>query len=534
MQPDKHTLTIAVLAGFLLIVTLPAGGQVLEENPCEPKPLSHIKTQLQDIQLPNKIACDKRKSPYIDRKPTPRELEEILTNHLKWLTTKPEVSISEEQANFCGADLTKVDLHRTSTNESELSPAFLRKAILTKAKLRGADLRSVNLAEADLRGADLREAKLCGADLRGAILDWANLSGANLTDVSLGKVTLGSSSTQSNMSLGPPAHLEKANLTRTIFEVKLGSLPDILSIAHAQNLSQMTFSDSRHAMVELRDEFRKAGQYEQERAVTYALKRTDRERTPWPIGPILWLAFEQTCAWGMSPERPLMILAWFILGFTAIYMYPLMVESRGEILIEWPENLGRTRASVESFSLGENRSWTRLCVISFVLYFMFASFIFYITWCALNVDNRIFWIFYPLTFLVFVLSICLLLPYLFTESMHVIHVLRALISAIFSKNRVDKQGRTEEPTWEAQKSIRPRYAQISPCAIGASFYFSLLSAFQIGWREFNVGNWISRLQPGDYALQASGFFRTISGIQSLISVYLLALSVLTYFGRLFE
>jgi hypothetical protein len=66
------------------------------------------------------------------------------------------------------------------------------------------------------------------------------------------------------------------------------------------------------------------------------------------------------------------------------------------------------------------------------------------------------------------------------------------------------------------------------------FYFSLLSAFNIGWRELNVGNWIARMQPYEYKLQATGWTRTVSGIQSLISVYLLALSVLTYFGRPFE
>ncbi|MBI5522513.1 MAG: pentapeptide repeat-containing protein [Desulfarculus sp.] len=65
-------------------------------------------------------------------------------------------------------------------------------------------------------------------------------------------------------------------------------------------------------------------------------------------------------------------------------------------------------------------------------------------------------------------------------------------------------------------------------------YFSLLSAFHIGWREFNVGNWISRMQPREYTLRATGWVRVASGLQSLISVYLLALAVLTYFGRPFE
>jgi Pentapeptide repeats (8 copies) len=65
-------------------------------------------------------------------------------------------------------------------------------------------------------------------------------------------------------------------------------------------------------------------------------------------------------------------------------------------------------------------------------------------------------------------------------------------------------------------------------------YFSLLSAFHIGWRDLNVGTWIARVQPREYALRATGWVRVISGIQSLLSVYLLAMWALTYFGRPFQ
>ena len=67
-----------------------------------------------------------------------------------------------------------------------------------------------------------------------------------------------------------------------------------------------------------------------------------------------------------------------------------------------------------------------------------------------------------------------------------------------------------------------------------ALYFSLLSATIIGWREFNIGNWITRIQRREYTLRATGWVRTVSGLQSLISVYLLAIWVLTYFGRPFE
>jgi uncharacterized protein YjbI with pentapeptide repeats len=65
-------------------------------------------------------------------------------------------------------------------------------------------------------------------------------------------------------------------------------------------------------------------------------------------------------------------------------------------------------------------------------------------------------------------------------------------------------------------------------------YFSVLSAFHFGWRELNLGNWIARLQPREYTLNASGWVRAVSGTQSLISLYLVAIWALTYFGRPFE
>ena len=71
-------------------------------------------------------------------------------------------------------------------------------------------------------------------------------------------------------------------------------------------------------------------------------------------------------------------------------------------------------------------------------------------------------------------------------------------------------------------------------AIGAAFYFSVLPTFAIGWRELNVGTWLTRIQRREYTLRATGWVRMLSGLQAIISVYLVALWALTYFGRPFE
>jgi hypothetical protein len=61
-----------------------------------------------------------------------------------------------------------------------------------------------------------------------------------------------------------------------------------------------------------------------------------------------------------------------------------------------------------------------------------------------------------------------------------------------------------------------------------------LSAVNIGFEQFNPGDWIRRMQAREYTLEAVGWVRTIAGVQSVLSVYLLAMRALTQFGRPFD
>lgn len=67
-----------------------------------------------------------------------------------------------------------------------------------------------------------------------------------------------------------------------------------------------------------------------------------------------------------------------------------------------------------------------------------------------------------------------------------------------------------------------------------ALYFSLLCAFRIGWDDFNISVWIQQMQRKDYKLTGKGRVRTIAGLHALISIYLILLWILTYFGRPFE
>jgi hypothetical protein len=71
-------------------------------------------------------------------------------------------------------------------------------------------------------------------------------------------------------------------------------------------------------------------------------------------------------------------------------------------------------------------------------------------------------------------------------------------------------------------------------AFGTAFLFSTSSTFNIGFREFNVGVWIRMIQPREFDIRARGWMRTLSGIQSLVGIGLVALSLLSYFGHPFD
>jgi Pentapeptide repeats (8 copies) len=133
--------------------------------------------------------------------------------------------------------------------------------------------------------------------------------------------------------------------------------------------------------------------------------------------------------------------------------------------------------------------------------------------------------------IIFVVWLLLILVYFWPIRLTPERSLGAGIYQVWPSDRIETNG----GKISVGKSIKISRLQCETlAAIGRAGYFSLLSAFHIGWRDLNVGTWIARVQPREYALRATGWVRVISGIQSLLSVYLLAMWALTYFGRPFQ
>jgi hypothetical protein len=64
-------------------------------------------------------------------------------------------------------------------------------------------------------------------------------------------------------------------------------------------------------------------------------------------------------------------------------------------------------------------------------------------------------------------------------------------------------------------------------ALATGNTFSLISAFRVGFKDVDIGRWLELIRGEESTLRGTGWVRTLSGIQSMLSFYLLALWMLT-------
>ena len=335
----------------------------------------------------------------------------------------------------------------------------------------GADLWFADLHGANLRGADLSNASLLGADLSGAHLDEANLSGADLRGVSLIEASL----------IG--ANLRDADLNGTDLRgadlvgaqlyrafFEPKSLPPIDSISLAQGMEQMTYFIPG-PLTQLRKQFQDTGYREQERAITCALNRRDAAPSK------LRASLEEK--WKSVRGRP------FDEG--KVVPFKSVVE-------------GAFRWIAFDLTCEYGLSYGRPLRIVGVLWLLFS--LIYAAFMQLPGTSGIYFIGTRV--------------WRGRSNTQAIQIRPEPIPAA-------------SPLWKKPFLwLRSEWR-----VLRAAMFFSLMSAFNIGFRDINFGRWLRLLTKREYDLKAVGWARTVSGFQSLLSVYLIALWVLSYFGRPF-
>ncbi len=401
------------------------------------------------------------------------DLFEILEEHKKWLETEEKKG---QHADLSNANLSKADLSEAILDGANLSGADLYRANLSKAELYRANLSKAyldgaNLSKAYLDGANLSEAILDEANLSGAILDGANLSKANLGGANLSKATV----YRANLS---EANLPRANLSEAILDGANLSGADLYRANLSKaDLGGVNLTNSKFINTNLKDAI---------------ISGVDLARSQYePNSPP-----HKGSLGGIEGLKTV----WFKKGKQSglVQLRAVLKESGlRDLEREATYAIERRKAHYEPWY----KNWVKHLLFEWT--------------CGYGLNYL-----QPLLILlgmIFVFSV----PYMISIKKYK----KDGIWKVWTHDRARIDLGREKP-----ERLTLRGYKIFLYGL----YFSILSAFHIGWRDLNVGSWISRIQPREYTLKATGWVRVVSGVQSLISIYLLALWVLSQFGRPFD
>ena len=408
------------------------------------------------------------------------------------------VSADLRKANLSKADLSDAKLWDADLREADLPKADLRKAALSDANLSGAKLWNANLTGADLAGANLSETYLATADLRTANLYGANLSEANLSYADLRKANLSWADLSGADLRG--ADLRGADLTRANF---------ILTNLAGADLSETNLYRADLSAANLTNAVLRHAHLVSTNLSVATVVQTDLAARAFRGIDLRAATFEPATVpppQAISDVRGLQTASVTAKHPTGLVLFRASLASAGLRALEREATFLIERAKAQDASTLERLMKT-------VLFDWTSAY-------GLHPGRPLL----ILGTLIGVFSIVYWLP--------ILGLGRARIVRVWPSDRLIS---SPDASFALADSARVEPLTYGPIrGLALALYFSLLSAFHIGWRELNVGTWISRVQPREYALRASGWVRTVSGLQSVMSVYLLALSTLTYFGRPFE
>jgi uncharacterized protein YjbI with pentapeptide repeats len=369
---------------------------------------------------------------------------------------------------------TRANLSGANFTNANLSGANLSGTILLLANLSGTLLMDANLLDADLAGANLTNANLDEASLSRAFLVEANLTNAALSAANLSGAFLDIVNlfgVNLDEANLTDASVAEANFDRAIFEPN--SLPKLSGISRAKNLELLTYKDNPAALAQLRKQFEDGGLREQERKITYALKQREAELS-WDRGTSrTFPSGKETRAILWSSDSILANLASFTLN---------------KVFFDWTCQYGMSPG--------------RPLILGVVLWFL----------CSL------------------LYFACIHTPgeaglyRVYSQSIRDDPSTPRRVERISTLSTTHSPG----PRWLFQ------FFRRECLLLRTSMFFSLMSAFNIGFRDINFGRWLRLLTRQEFDIKAVGWARVIAGWQSLISVYLIALWVLTYFGRPFD
>ncbi|MGA8534815.1 MAG: pentapeptide repeat-containing protein [Candidatus Tumulicola sp.] len=405
------------------------------------------------------------------------------------------------RANLAGADFTGTDMSNVNATGANLSFARLRDAELDKAQftganLRGADFRDARPTESNFERADLRSAKFANANLAESDLSNVNAYRADFTSAKMIQVNL------------KRAYLSSANLNHADLSNSDLSFANLIRA----NLGASNLNAAKLSGAVLN------GAY-----LDYA-NLTDADLSFASVSKAkIAYATVTTAQYAPSSESP----DSYVAGIKGLATLKLgtgeevgLVQLRR--LLQDAGLQDEERAATYAIERNETRDRLASPILSFNWMAGVGRFV------ALDLTTA--YGMHPIYALgwIVVLGGVFSLVYLFAI---VYPTPMSGIVKVFPADRLD--GTEGDPNVEKERKKilveSKHWKEVVPVAA----YFSLVSAVNIGFEQFTPGDWIRRLQSREYSLQAVGWVRVVSGIQALLSVFLLAMWALTQFGRPF-
>jgi uncharacterized protein YjbI with pentapeptide repeats len=410
-----------------------------------------------------------------------------------------------DNADLTGADLTAAQPLRASFNTSSLTDAILKGADLTGADLTETDFTSANLDNADLSWTKMVATDFTYTEVSGVVLWYANFGPKVPPQYSLiagseGLETIrwpgtfdeigyrnqleGAPQSVENTGIRPPHSLSEHWLLWLSWN-RERQAGQVHSWAENRNYLWTELKNSLHSWKEKgvpgSDDQTGYQIIDIRHALTAAgyvqaesqANLAYKRHTQSVLGMIV---FDWTCEYGADPWRPLWIALWLAVIAVPVYRRGFLKRWLGSQLLK-VETHGEKEVETRLGNTRTRPKWRRAIPdeprLSRVAPRNF------IEW--LNEKRAEYW----LRFRQFVVS------------------------------------RWPRLLWEARflKSV---------------LLFSLISMVNLGFEGLDFGRWVRNLTFCDYDLKARGLLRTAAGLQSLVGLGLLALSLLSFFGHPFE
>lgn len=397
------------------------------------------------------------------------------------------------------ADLRWADLSNTKLDGAYLNGANLQHAILLSASMNKVVLDHAVLDSADLVYASLLNASLEAVNLRKSTLNHAILKGANLScaDLEAAKLLM--------------TNMELANLNFATLKKAYGEKIDLRGARlrgadlEGANLQRSQLQNADFFMANLQEvDLYLANVEGTKLAGTYMTQTNFAPSSTPPNGYLVGIQDLQSVVFPRGQQSG-------------------MVQLRNLLKVQGLHRLEREATfAIESNKAKHDRhsdNWSRQIIGVLKLVFLE-----WITGYGLEPQRAI----YILIILAFVMVPIYVMPIV---GFGIKPSGRHGIIRVWPADRVELISGGFAP---AEKEKMELLTAKGVATFGWALYFSLLSAFHFGWRDLNPGTWLTRIQPSEFVLRGRGWVRVVSGLQSLASLYLIAMWILTYFGRPFQ